>query len=263
MSDFRLLAMATLKIYQRAASRACAGCLLNWRMLFVHLGGLALFAVLGGAAQLMGPIAGGFAAGLLLAVLLGAYFFTVSGAVLLEKLEFIEIKSRGFSLFAPVLSVLFSFFLLSIAVNLVFAQGGSAWIAAVFNLLIAVFFNPLPEIIYLHPSRALDMFSESIEFIMENFIEWYLPFVLLLLPVALFRPEALLAVGIAAATTNPFRFLEKFILLFGDFSLLLHSAGVIMVLLVCCYFVFAFRGALYRELSASTRRKRIYQERFG
>ena len=53
-------------------------------------------------------------------------------------------------------------------------------------LLVFVLLNPAPEVIYqARHDSPLDVIKTSYEFVLEHWIEWFLPFVLLLLPVVL------------------------------------------------------------------------------
>lgn len=53
-------------------------------------------------------------------------------------------------------------------------------------LLIFLLLNPAPEIIYqVRHDSPLDVFKASYEFVLENWMEWFLPFALILIPVVL------------------------------------------------------------------------------
>lgn len=261
LSDLNLLLRATLRIYRESLVEALRGCLLNWKMVFVHFLYLVLCSVVMRIALAFGPVAGGFVLGFFLAAVLANYLFTVSSGVRREKVFFGEVWSQGFELFSPTLSVLFCLFILTFVVDRVLSQA-DLWLVAVFHLLVAVLFNPIPEIIYTRPGRVFDMLGESFEFIRENFIEWFLPALILGLPLVLVDPDLAALLGLQFITTNPLHMIEYFLMVFYHPVMLLTVAPLVLAFVFCMYFVFIFRGHLYQRLSTSTRRKRIYQERF-
>ena len=62
---------------------------------------------------------------------------------------------------------------------------GAIIVSAVFFLLFLLL-NPIPEIIYQgRLGSPLDSLKESYEFVLENWIEWFLPFALILAPFGL------------------------------------------------------------------------------
>lgn len=258
-SDLQILAFATARLYRDALVEACRGVVLNWRMIGVHFLYLLGFAII--APLVPGGLAGGFMLGLLLAVVLGNYFLTVAAAVEGERLELKEVWERGFDHFSPILTILFAFFLVELLAGALFSGEESRWLKAVVNLLLTILFNPLPEIAYQRPSMMGDMFREALEFIKENFIEWFLPAGILLGLLALFHPETALVLIISLTTVNPFRLIEQFILVVSRFEVLIGSLVILLLFLCFMYLVFTFRGLLYQKLSKSSRRKRIYQAR--
>jgi len=203
--------------------------------------------------------------GMLFAVILGSYFFTVSAAVQQEKVELREVWERGLEFFYPVLSVLFAFFLINIASSMVFPGEQATWLRMIISLLITVLLNPIPEVIYIHPGSLGEMFGRSFEFIRENFIEWFLPAGILLLPFSIINFDLMLTLLLELSTKNPFLLLESVIQLFSVFVIspgsLFSTAPLLLIFMALMYFIFVFRGCLYQKLATSTRRKRIYSER--
>jgi len=58
-------------------------------------------------------------------------------------------------------------------------------------LLLFLLLNPAPEIIYqVRHNSPLDVFKSSYEFVLENWIEWFLPFAVILIPIV-FSPMGL------------------------------------------------------------------------
>jgi hypothetical protein len=99
-----------------------------------------------------------------------------------------------------------------------------------------VFFNAVPELIYLGRAPVLSLFGESYQFIANNWIEW--------LPANL----------VAAA------------LLWLVASLPADGVGAVLSLFLTpllIYFAMVMRGLLFLELSSTSRRGRLFRYRAG
>jgi hypothetical protein len=103
----------------------------------------------------------------------------------------------------------------------------------VFLLAALVFFNALPEIIYLGRHTAAELLVESYRFIGENWIEW-------------FPANLLLGLCVAAARQLPD----------GPYDIVVEGATGIVL-----YFTMIVRGLLFLELASSSRRGREFRRR--
>ena len=102
-----------------------------------------------------------------------------------------------------------------------------------------ILLNPVPELIYQSRTSGLELLGASYNFIVENWIEWLIP-------------NIILAIGGYALL----RLFES--LLFGlpaFVQLFLHSFGLGLFLT----YMMTFRGFLFAELHGTTRRSRIYR----
>jgi hypothetical protein len=104
-----------------------------------------------------------------------------------------------------------------------------------------VFLNPVPELIYQSRTSGLDLLSASYNFIVENWIEWFIPN-LLLTVVGYFLLQML-----ATITEGLPLFIQSFLQVF-TFGL-------------CLTYFMVFRGFLFAELYGTTRRSREYRYR--
>ena len=109
------------------------------------------------------------------------------------------------------------------------------------KLVLYILLNPVPEFIYQTRASGLDLISASYNFIVENWIEWLLPNIVLL------------AVGyFLLAMLEAFLFsLPPFVALFVYAFL----AGLALT------YVMIFRGFLFAQLHGTTRRSRLYRYR--
>ena len=263
-SDYLVLMRATLRLYLDCVIEAGRAVWLNWRVLGLHFVALFAFGIVN---WLLGMLFGhrsvfsGFALGLLLAYLVSGYLSSVVASVDREKYLFSSAFSRANELFGPVIGVLFCFFILNSVAGIALNRPEQLWIRYSLNLVLAVLFNPIPEVVSQRSCGLTEAFGESLEFVKENSVEWFVPFVVLLLPVLLVNPGLFLSVGLMIAANNPLMLLEVFFNLFSSPLILISSSPLLILLLICIYYVFVFRGLLYRQLAASTRRKRIFQEK--
>ena len=268
LQDGILLVKATLKMYRGALADAWRGSVINWRAVLIHVAGIVAVSLFIPLASLLGPLLGGFALGILLALFLSVYFFTVAAGVERERIDFGEVRSHGFQLFSPLISVLFFLYIINFLADRMLGSPDMAWVRMCINLFVTVLFNPLPEVIYNRGGIATEMFAVSLEFIKENFVEWLLPALLFVLLIALATQSSFLGLLVLLATNDPLHLIEESLFSLAGMRLffwLTNPLSVVYVVLFLygLYFVCVFRGALYKRLSGSTRRKRIYQERMG
>ncbi len=142
-------------------------------------------------------------------------------------------------------------------------------------LLIFILLNPAPEVIYqVRHDSPLDVFKSAYEFVVENWIEWFLPIGLLLVPL-LTAPEGLKSffrlshrAGRGAGLDFSQILMLPFTILGGWFSYLGvgSEAGWFIMLLFTpptAVAILLFRGHLFASLSRSSRRQRQFASQFS
>jgi len=138
---------------------------------------------------------------------------------------------------------------------------------AVFFLMF-VLLNPVPEVIYQsRKGSALEIVQESYEFVLENWIEWFLPVAIALAPFGLsFFFQISSQAGRRGGLdfwhliTLPFTVLSQWLSLLGMSS----NVSFIIVLIVTpivTVLILLFRGHLFAALHRSSRRQRMFQAR--
>ncbi len=139
-------------------------------------------------------------------------------------------------------------------------------IATAVFFLIFVLLNPVPEVIYQsRKGSALEIVQESYEFVLENWIEWFLPVAIALAPFGLsFFFQISTQAGQRGGLdfwqllTLPFSILSQWLSLLG----LSSNAGFMIVLLctpIATVCMLLFRGHLFAALHRSSRRQRMFQ----
>ena len=137
----------------------------------------------------------------------------------------------------------------------------------VFFLMFALL-NPVPEVIYQsRKGSALEIVQESYEFVLENWIEWFLPVAIALAPFGLsFSFQISSQAGRRGGLdfwhliTLPFTVLSQWLSFLGISS----NTSFIIVLIftpIAAVFILLFRGHLFAALHRSSRRQRMFQSR--
>lgn len=233
------LVQATLWIYQTAIHRALEGVRKNWIVSFAPLAyGTALSVV----ALIVAPlgIIGGLVLALSLQACLSSGLYLIQNIVQMGRTNLDDFR-RGFAVYFWELVRIA--FILWIPLRVVWlALSGIPNGELVYDLIriaLYVFLNPVPELIYQTRVSGLELLSASYNFIVENWIEWFVPnIVLTVLGYALLHLLGALAAGLP---------------LFLQFILISFVFGL------CLTYVMVFRGFLFAELNGTNRRSRVYR----
>lgn len=125
------------------------------------------------------------------------------------------------------------------------SMGGiSLWLLIQIGAFIVL--NPLPEIIYQKYNQGFDMLTEAFGFIRANWLEWFVPNILI----------GLLLNWMYGLAMKPFAAVS---------GIFLNGAGTVFLLSVLATlplvfsFFMIYRGHLFKILDGSSRRKRMYQ----
>jgi hypothetical protein len=264
MSD---LVRATLQLYRRALQATGQSFLRGW-IIAVAVVLFAALMVL--ATNVAGPLGllGGFILGAVNALLIGATLGLIEDAVLGSRplgfqdiwdsfgQYFWEVISLGFVLWVPMM-------LLDKGMS---ANPNGPFLAAAIFLLLFILLNPAPEVIYqVRPGSPLDVIRESYEFVIENWIEWFLPLAVVVAPLGLsffFGLSSRLGRGAGLdffqVLILPFTLLSAWFAYLGlpDWAASTLVIGLTPPLAVA---MLLFRGHLFAALHGSSRRQRMFQ----
>ena len=227
----------TVDMYRRAFARGALLAVRNWPVLGTVFAYAAVLAVGAYFALFLG-IAGGFVMALLGAACMGSFLYLVEMIVRTNRVNWEDFR-RSFGMYLwDVIAVNFAlwiFWQIAMPVARQLPQGHVVVLCV--ELLILVFFNAVPELIYLGHYSLLQLLSRSYEFIANNWIEWFPPNLLLMVVLAmLWLPNA------------------------GGVGARIAQLAVSALFL---YFAMVVRGLLFIELDGSTRRSRIFRHKMG
>lgn len=219
----------------------------NWPILFTGLAYSVIILLLFRIASLFWILAG-ILITLVQSALISNYLYLIENIIQYGKISIEDFK-RGFTvyiwkIYGIMVVVWFVNYGLSLflspllRIQIAFISLGGLIQFAAFILL-----NCMPEVIYQKHYMVGESFSYCVEFIKENWLDWFVPNILLGILFA--------ALTGSVFTTN---------LLIGNPLMRLSINGIISYLIGQLFlsFMMIYRGLLFRALSGSTRRKRMY-----
>ncbi|MEN9797572.1 MAG: hypothetical protein RL653_1268 [Pseudomonadota bacterium] len=229
------------RLYADCLAKALAGIRKNPWTLLLPVGlvfvGTSLGALLGGV---LGSLVGGLLVSLLLDALYSAYLYFVAGVVQQTKVSVKEIRQGLGAYFFSIMNVLFVIYLTDLVLGTVLQGNPQRWvIESGVKLVEAVLFSAVPEVLYQRHTYGMQSLLESVKFVQENWIEWFLPQGLLL--------AAVYAVGTVALGSG-----LGLLLVIGPGSLL---GGALLHLFM------VFRGHLFDALATTSHRQRMFRYR--
>jgi hypothetical protein len=250
------LISSTLRLYQRAAQEAWEKGRRSWWISFLPFLYGPIFLLSTVFTARLG-ILGGLINGLILAVCVSSYLYFIAGVVNGSRMSLRELGESWQPHFNSVINILFLLFILQYALALLTPPGDATamLLSSLIELILLIILNPIPEIIYQGRTEGFSMLQESVDFLRSNGVEWFLPFILLAVLSMVVLPLPILIGPLQfGRLTFPTSLSDvSFDSLLGLLWPLL-SAVLLFALMV-------FRGFLFRALSGSTRRQRLFRAR--
>ncbi len=177
----------TLALYRNALRKTGRSLVRGWMAMIAVVGFGFLLMV---ASQIASPLGmvGGFLLGAVNALLVGATLSLIEQSISpTGALTFRDIVGSVGHYFWDVIGVGFILWLPLMVLDMTMQTNpyGQLLSYGVF-LLLFLLLNPAPEIIYqVRHGSPLEVFKTSYEFVLENWIEWFLPFAVILFPIIL------------------------------------------------------------------------------
>lgn len=266
---------AAFELYGQALRKTWQSLLNGWVIILAVIAFLFLLLL---AQQIAAPlgIAGGFLLGAVNAVLVGATLSLVEQAVSYARpITLRDVFDSFGQYFWDVIGVGFVLWVPLMALDMGTQQNPNGpLISYAVMLLLFILLNPAPEVIYQVPHDSpLDVFKRAYDFVLENWIEWFLPMVVLLLPlvaapgglISFFRLSHGVGRGAGLDFSQilifPFTILTSWLLSVGIAP---ESAQYIIVLFTpaLAVSILLFRGHLFASLSRSSHRQRQFASQF-
>lgn len=226
------------RLYAEAAEKTVHGLKKSLWTVLLPIVMMFAFGLAAMVSRLFGML-GGILMSLATAAIFSAYLYFVSEIVSGSPVKLAEIKSHFATYFWAVINVLFIFWIARLLINVLGGANGPVLMLAVMAVG-AIAFNAVPETLYLRGTYGgMATLQESFEFLRDNLLWWALPNVPWML-VLYFGPSTL----------------SRFFV--GSLGLL----GVVLLPLVLGFVLHVgmiFRGHLYKALSGSSHRQRMFR----
>jgi hypothetical protein len=227
---------ATAQLYRTVLARAAALAVKNWPVVATIYVYLAILVGAGTVASRLG-IAGGFLLSLAFAACASSFLSLVETMIRTSRVTLADFRGSFGTYLWDVIGVSFVFWIFFMLLGPLVAQlPQGAVILLCINLAIFIYFNAVPELIYLGHYPALALLRESAGFIGENWIEW-------------FPPTLAFGAVVLAIDNLPLTGVAEWLV------------DALLALLV--YFAMIVRGLLFIELHGSSRRSRVFKYRAG
>jgi hypothetical protein len=256
--DWGALVAETLRLYQRAGKETWQKINRAWWVgLLPLLYGL-VFSLIAPFVAAFGLI-GGLILGLVLALCVSSYLYFIANVVNGSRVSPQELAESWRPFFGSVITILFFLSIVQYVLAVLLQSSPGAYVLrSLINLVLLIILNPVPEIIYQGRAQGFDMLQESVEFLRDSGVEWFLPFVALAVLSMFLFPLPILTMPLQIG-----RF--TFPLLSGGGFFSSSPLGLIWTILsaVLLFVLMIFRGLLFRALSGSTRRQRVFRSRFS
>jgi hypothetical protein len=244
-----------LKLYARLAPRAVRLAVRGWPAGLALLLYATVIQIARGLLAQLG-MAGGFLLGFVVAFLISSYLHLLSLAVADQRIRLTDLRESFGARFWDVVSVLFAVWVIQLGVELVTSSAGDHGriISVLVGLTMVVFFNAVPELIYLARGqfRSFALLMESGRFISAHWPEWLGPTALM--AAILLAPFGLIQHGTAAErllNMQSLFSLDGLVLVIVAMPLWLKP-----IMLLFLTWAMVFRGLLFAALASGTARKR-------
>lgn len=256
--------LGVLRLYGGTAALAFRRALRAWPVAF----SLVMYAIILLVSMRMVAslgVLGGFIVGLIIAACFSSYLHLISFAVAGSKITLADVRQSFGARIWDVISVLFAFWVIGFAIEHIVAPaaGDRAYIVmALLGLAMAVFFNPVPELLYQSGSRSFHLLLESGTFVSKYGLEWFVPNILaavaLLAPLGLLHGPAGQIVLVVANLLSPNNDGMAAFNLFAAAPPYLQ-----LPMLAFVHWFMIFRGLLYAELMRGGSRQRNLRRGWG
>jgi hypothetical protein len=263
--------LVAFELYRQALRKTWQSLLRGWITIIAVITFLFLLLL---AQQIAAPLgmAGGFLLGAVNALLVGMTLSLIEQGISYTRTITVRDVFDSFGhFFWDVISVLFVLWIPLMVLDMGTEHNpNGTLISYAVMLLIFILLNPAPEVIYQMPHDSpLDIFKRAYEFVLENWIEWFLPMALLLLPLVA-APGGLKSFFLLSQRVGrgagldfsqilifPFMILGSWLSSFGvdpalaQYLILLFTPPLAVAILL-------FRGHLFASLSRTSHRQRQF-----
>jgi hypothetical protein len=258
-NDFAFFVTTTLGVYKECAQKATRGLIKNWILL---VGSVISYLIYHISAEIFGPMGfgGGLIIGLVIAVLTAIYYSWIADTIKRDKLRFQSLYQIDYGFLFTTINVAFILFLPQYLVSSLIRGLDVDWIFYCLLLGIVIVFNAIPEVIIINRFDGTHALGHAATFTRDNWIEWFLPFLILVLPWLFISPPMVLMLLVGSNPLLPVTMLVVAAALTSKLLAIPTAIAIAIALVVANWFML-FRAHLFTELESGTRRQRMYRAR--
>ena len=270
------LLLATIQLYRQALRATGRSLARSWLTVLALMTFAFLFV---GATKIATPLgmAGGLLLGAVNALLVGATLRLIEQSLSAARTMQVSDVTGSFGYyFWDVIGVGFVLWLPTMVLDMgMQANPYGQFLSTAFLLLLFILLNPAPEVIYqVRHDSPLDVFKTCYDFVLDHWVEWFLPFAVLALP-AVLSPSGLrefFSLSSRGGRGGGLDFIQILLLPFTLVGGWLSSAGLdpdvqwILLLMFTppvAIGILLFRGHLFALLHGSSARQRMFASQFN
>lgn len=247
-----------LKLYLTCARDAGKNLARNWLILPGMIVLYMLFMFLAALAAPLG-ILGGFILGLGGIALLSYFYSWIVRSSRQERLTLKKMYQFDQTVFQPLLSAAFLVFILTFPLSLLPNDPQMSLFKASVALILVLVFNALPEVVYVHRQEGFASLKEAANFTITNWIEWYIPFLIILSPWMILIGGGgiegiLFLIASGSPIFPPLVLMQTPLVLLPGFPLV----GMLLSLVLIAWYML-FRAELFRDLDTGGYRARKFK----
>lgn len=198
-------------------------------------------------------ILGGLVGIIVMSALISNYLYLINCIIKRNKIDFRDFKDGFGAYLRKVWSVSFIGWVALLVINTFLMPGFRRGfqpmaLSVIINFLVFALFNALPETIYQKYYNPWESITYAVEFVRDNWIEWFIPNIALIGILYLLTGNLL---------TGIFNYHLPLSMIFSPTGIILYLIGQIWF-----SFMMIYRGYLFETLSTSNRRKRLFMREF-
>lgn len=254
---------ATLGSYADAAMNASRALKRNWLIVPASAVAYRLFLLVGDLFGQMG-FGGGLIVGLIQILFLSVYYCWVRDSVEKDRVTMQSLTKIDGSVFSAVINTAFILFIAKFLVASLIQGLNLAWVPILLQFGIVIVCNALPEVVYQHRYDGMTAIAEAAKFTRENWIEWFIPFIVILIPWFLISPDTALVLIAKLDEMLPATAVYQ---TFALIPLVVHGSDAlnqivaIVLGIVGFNWYMLFRGFLFRDFETGSRRQRAFRSK--
>lgn len=204
-------------------------------------------------------ILGGLISIIATSALISSYLYLLNVILRRGKFDFEDFKD-GFTVYLRKLwTILFmgyvAMLILSLVSPILINTIGAAAVNMIIITLSFILFNPIPEATYQKYYDPWETITYTVEFVRENWIEWFIPNIALL-AIFYFMPGP--SLNILSFISNVFNYFISF----NSFNISIIGFVIYLLSQIWFSYFMIYRAYLFEELTTSNRRKRLFMREF-